>query len=469
MTTSIRYLRMSLHLPGGGRQPIGYLSQYGDILRASFDEAYINDPARPTLSLAYRGATEADTRAILGAARDVRLSRSDGHWPSYFQNLLPEGHNRERLARERHCSPDDEFELLAAAGHDLMGALEVEPVPLAEGIPDTVRHWHTALGLDVLEPGFVESPVEDAAALPGVVTKFSAVQEGRRYVVKRHGLAGDFILKLPSTRHPDLVANEATGYRLCAALGLNCAETSVISRSEADLPADIPFTEILAVKRFDRQAVATVNLASSPAGAAEPATPGRRRSAPPGGSEPHAVGSVGARIHMEEFAQVLQYEPKNKYGKGVMVDYPSVLRVLEQLSARPAQDVQEFVKRFVAFLLMGNVDAHLKNWALVYPDGVAPILSPLYDPVCVTAFFEGVPAADYAVNRGIDRKLRAFGWDDMEALLKLSGVLRTSRLMAIARSTVKQAQADWPALLADAPASVRRSVMERLGGGVALA
>ena len=35
---------------------------------------------------------------------------------------------------------------------------------------------------------------------------------------------------------------------------------------------------------------------SSPAGAAEPASPGRRRSAPPGGSEPHAVGSVGATI-----------------------------------------------------------------------------------------------------------------------------------------------------------------------------
>ncbi len=34
----------------------------------------------------------------------------------------------------------------------------------------------------------------------------------------------------------------------------------------------------------------------SPAGAAEPASPGRRRSAPPGGSEPHAVGSVGVPI-----------------------------------------------------------------------------------------------------------------------------------------------------------------------------
>ena len=436
MTTEIRYLRMSLHLPGGARRGIGYLSQYGDILRASFDADYIADPERPTLTLALRGATEADTQAILAAARDARLSRSDGHWPSYFQNLLPEGHNRERLAQERRCSPDDEFQLLAAAGHDLMGALEVEPVPMREGIPDTVRHWHTALGLDVLEPGFVESPVEDAAALPGVVTKFSAVQDGRRYVVKRHGAAGSFILKLPSTRHPDLVANEAAGYQLCAALGLDCAEAQVISRADADLPElltnKLPFDEILAVRRFDRNA-------------------------------------NGQRVHMEEFAQVLQYEPKRKYGQGLMTDYPNMLRILDRLSSRPAQDVQEFVKRFVAFILMGNVDAHLKNWALIYPDGITPRLAPLYDPVCVTALFESVLPSDYAINRAIDTTLRAFDSHQLEVLLKAAGLLRVSRLVSIAKQTVKLAQADWPGVLKNAPLSVSRAVSERLRGGVALA
>ena len=77
-----------------------------------------------------------------------------------------------------------------------MGALEVEPVPAQDGIPDVVRHWHTTQGLDVLEPGFVEYPVEDAASLPGVVTKFSTVQDGRRYTVHRQGAAGSVILKL---------------------------------------------------------------------------------------------------------------------------------------------------------------------------------------------------------------------------------------------------------------------------------
>lgn len=432
--TGIRYLRMYLHAPGGGRRAIGYLSQYGDILRVSFDEAYVADPARPTLSLAYRGADEAATRAILTSARDARVSRGDGHWPSYFQNLLPEGHNRERLAAQRGCSADDEFELLAAAGHDLMGALEVEPVPAAEGIPQAVRHWHTALGLDVLEPGFVELPVEDAAAIPGVVTKFSAVQDGRRYVVRRRGAAGSFILKLPTTRHPDLVANEHTGYRLCGALGLDCAEASVIDRADAELPEQVPFGQILAVRRFDR-------------------TP------------------EGGRIHMEEFAQVLQYEPRQKYGRGLAVDWPAMLRVLDRLSPNPVADVRECVRRLVAFILLGNSDAHLKNWALRYPDGVAPVLAPLYDPVCVAAFFEEVPARDYAINRAVDAKLRAFDWAAFDALLRAAGLLRPARLMAVARDTVRQAKAEWPALLDDeaTPPSVHKCVRERLAGGVALA
>lgn len=135
-----------------------------------------------------------------------------------------------------------------------------------------------------------------------------------------------------------------------------------------------------------------------------------------------------------------------------------MLRVLDRLSARPAPDVQEFIKRFVAFLLMGNTDAHLKNWAVRYPDGRAPILSPLYDPVCVTAFFDDVPVTDYGINRAIDKTLRAYTFDDLDAMVRSAGLLRRSRLLSIARETVRQAQADWPRILEDAPEGVRRAV-----------
>lgn len=431
MSTSIRYVRIYLHTPSGGKRAIGYLSCYGDIVRVSFDDDYIRDEHRPTLSQHYQGVTPADTVKILSAVRDARLVRQDGKLPVYFQNLLPESHNRERLAHERQCSTEDEFELLAAAGHDLMGAIEVEPVPMHEGVPLAVRLWHATLGLDVLEPGFVEIPVEDAASLPGVVTKFSAIKDGRRYVIKRHGVAGDTILKLPTARHPDLVQNEFFCYRLAEAVGIQCAQAEIISRADADLPEWIPFEDVLAIKRFDRF-------------------------------------ENSARIHMEEFAQVLGYAPKQKYGKNMMEDYAKILASLEQLSSQPAIDVPEFVRRFVAFILMGNTDAHLKNWAIMYPDGVHFQLSPMYDPVCISALMKSVPESDYGINRMIDEKLKAFTWADLEHLLITARVSRRSRLIQIAKKTVKTAQERWPLMLLNAPAHVCESISERLQGGVAL-
>lgn len=430
MSTFIQYLRLYLHGPQGKRA-IGYLSRYGDIMRVSFDDDYIRDNARPLLSLSYKGGDDSRTQAILTAMRDVRLVRNDGKWPAFFQNLLPEGHNRERLARERGCPVEDEFELLAAAGHDLMGGVEAAPVPVDEGIPDPVRLWHTALGLDTLEPGFVELPVEDAAAIPGVVTKFSAIHDGRRYVVRRHGQAGSYILKLPSTRHPDLVQNEFTGYRLMQALQLNCAHAQLISREQAELPEALPFPEILAVKRFDR-------------------------------------GPNDTRIHTEEFAQALGYEPRHKYGKGIAPDFIAMVRILDQLSATPVQDVQEFVNRYVAFILMGNTDAHLKNWALIYKDGSTPALAPLYDPVSVSAFFSQVPATDYALNRAIDNTLHKLTWPELGGMLAQAGIVRHSRVLQIAKARVRQARAQWPAILRDAPPAMRREINRRLDGGLML-
>jgi serine/threonine-protein kinase HipA len=106
---------------------------------------------------------------------------------------------------------------------------------------------------------------------------------------------------------------------------------------------------------------------------------------------------------------------------------------------------------------------------LRYPDGVHPELAPLYDPVCVTAFFEGVSEQDYAINRAIDKTVRAFTWDDLDALLEKAKVTRRSRALQLAKRVAAKAVADWPALLKGAPENMQRAISERLAGGVALA
>lgn len=65
--------------------------------------------------------------------------------------------------------------------------------------------------------------------------------------------------------------------------------------------------------------------------------------------------------------------------------------------------------------------------------------------------------------------MRAFDWHALEGMLKKAGLLRVGRLLTLARETVGEAKTRWPALLVDAPPSVRETVLERLDGGVALA
>jgi serine/threonine-protein kinase HipA len=79
-----------------------------------------------------------------------------------------------------------------------------------------------------------------------------------------------------------------------------------------------------------------------------------------------------------------------------------------------------------------------------------------------------VPDSDYGLNRAIDEKLKQFTWNDLEALLTRARVSRVSRLMSIAKQTVKRAQEVWPELLQTAPTTMRLTILERLTGGVEL-
>lgn len=422
---TIKNLRLLLY-----GEPIGALTQYGDFLRVSFDESFITAENRPILSLSYTGASEEETRQILRSTHDGRMIQNGGKWPPFFQNLLPEGHNRERLALLRGCSADDEFELLAAAGKDLMGALAVRPFEEGEQSPDSLREWQSAQGLESVEEDYIQQPVDDAMALAGVVTKFSAINDGRRYIVKREGVAGSYILKLPTRRHPDLVEIEFYGFELLKAVGLKCAQAAIIDRKDALIPEHVPFDDILAVTRFDR--------------------------------------NEQGRVHMEEFAQILGYTPARKYGKGLEQDFIEMLVVLDRLSADPVNDVQELVNRLVSFVLMGNTDAHLKNWAVIYPDRRHPRLAPIYDPVSVSSFFSDMKKNEYGVNRQIDEVMSMLEWADIERMLKNAKINRTSRIIQLAKRVVEQAQDTWPLVLNEAPLRMRAEVLRRLNGGVLL-
>jgi serine/threonine-protein kinase HipA len=94
----------------------------------------------------------------------------------------------------------------------------------------------------------------------------------------------------------------------------------------------------------------------------------------------------GDKLRLEDFAQILQQPRGNDYNGKYQSSYEAVADGIQRHSARPIIDLQRFYERLIAFALIGNCDAHLKNFSLLeQPEGLR--LSPTYD-VLSTAVYE---------------------------------------------------------------------------------
>ncbi len=90
------------------------------------------------------------------------------------------------------------------------------------------------------------------------------------------------------------------------------------------------------------------------------------------------------RIHIEDFAQVYNVFPNDKYNK---VSYDNITNMIWVLTGETG--LKEFIRRLTFTVLIGNGDMHLKNWSLIYTDGVTPELSPAYDFVSTIPYLPG--------------------------------------------------------------------------------
>jgi serine/threonine-protein kinase HipA len=302
---------------------VGALTHLGnEALIFTFDRAYVEAGAdRPTLSLSFKsadGGLVEQTRPT-----QVRL-------PTFFSNLLPEAHLREYLAARGDIHPDREFFLMWLLGADLPGAIEVRSVDGAA----PPREDEAPSGARAEEQPFRFS-------LAGVQLKFSALMEtSKGLTLPIGGVGGDWVVKLPSPRFEAVPENEFAMMTLAKAVGIDVPDVRLVATKDiAGLPQDLPeaFGQSLAVRRFDR----------------------------PNGGE---------RVHIEDFAQVFGVYPENKYRKA---SYGNIARVLWIEAGEEA--VAEYTRRLVFNVLIGNADAHLKNWSLIYPDRRTPQLAPAYD------------------------------------------------------------------------------------------
>jgi serine/threonine-protein kinase HipA len=314
---------------------IGILTKLaGERQLFAFEQDYIDDPNRATLSLSFKSTTGGVVTSARPVSRRVQ---------PFFSNLLPEGPLRTYLAKLADVKPEREFFLLAVLGADLPGAVVIEPI-------DT-QHAARENGVSKSEDEISAPKAALRFSLAGVQLKFSAVMEASGgLTIPAHGLGGSWIVKLPSARYIGVPENEHAMLELARRVGIDVPRNELVEIAKIKgLPEEASSVGkvALALQRFDRR-------------------------------------PDGTRVHIEDFAQVFGLFPDDKYG------HKSYANIASVLWAETGQEATyEFFRRVVFSVVIGNADMHLKNWSLLYPDRRTPVLSPAYDLVSTLPYIAG--------------------------------------------------------------------------------
>ncbi len=353
----------------------------GNFSAFSFDPAYRETGGIPVLSLSFRAAAG-------GLRKDPKPTA--GALPAFFANLLPEDKLRE--AMEKHHSdvrPGNDFDLLAALGADLPGAVRAVPSDGSQTNPPI---------------GDIDAP-KARFSLAGVQMKLSVMKnagKGGGLTLPLADGAGQYIAKFPSTAFPGVSENEYANLALAEAIGMEVPERELVEKSDFEgIPEEfhtLAEGKVLLIKRFDRSV-------------------------------------DGMRIHVEDMAQVFGVYPARKYVGAAYHDIAAALAAAISTSA-----ALEFVRRLALAVMTGNGDMHLKNWSLIYPgDGAAPSLAPVYDVLSTVPYF---PGDSLALSLGGEKSFKGVNAARWKAFANRARLPEAAVLRAVV-DTAERVNAHW--------------------------
>lgn len=237
----------------------------------------------------------------------------------------PEGWLREEQARSAHIDSQDDLSLLLRYGADCIGAVGIQPEKAEDSIPESAEAGPT--------PGRTVS---------GIQKKLLVVRDVDSYTRAGRDGPAPYIAKFNSDAIESLVRNEFLSLRWVAAV-LGKKEVTDFALGQVD------GVHALVVTRFDR-------------------------------------GSKGEKLRLEDCAQILVKPRGADYGGKYDSTYEEIAEIIKAHSALPQVDLARFYRRLITFALIGNCDAHLKNFSMLEaPRGLR--LSPAYD-VLNTAFYK---------------------------------------------------------------------------------
>jgi serine/threonine-protein kinase HipA len=290
-------------------------------------------------------------------ACSLPVARREHEWPQgvhpFFQHLGPEGWLRQQQARVGHVQEQDDFGLLLRFGGDCIGAVSIRGKP---GDADN-------------SPPVRELNVNPGRTVSGVQRKLLVIKEGNHFAPAAETGPAPYIAKFNSESIDSLVRNEALSLRWTAAV-LNDDEVN------SHRLAQVGTETALVVTRFDRTL-------------------------------------TGKKLRLEDFAQILSKPRGADFARKYDASYEDVAGAIEKYSVRPAIDLRKFFRRLIVFILVGNCDAHLKNFSLLEtPEGLR--LSPAYD-ILNTALYDSF---DQDIALSINGKKAPLDWITWPLLAK---------------------------------------------------
>ncbi|MBN1282968.1 MAG: HipA domain-containing protein [Proteobacteria bacterium] len=255
---------------------------------------------------------------------------SESGLPPFFDNLVAEGWLRSAQARALGVNPNNRFALLLGFGFDLAGAVSIIDPEAQEH--KTLDHTDEATLAALL----------GRASLSGIQRKLLVVPDGRNYRPVGPGELSTHIAKLPSGNLADIIELEYLTTRAVRKL----------------LPGDdVVDMEIVTIPSIKEQAIIIPRFDRTP---------------------------TAKRIHFEEFNQLLGRHSGDEKYEGAYEDMGRF--ILDTPGCIPAE-ADRLLRRILAALLVGNTDAHFKNFAMFHTrDGLR--LTPSYDLVASALYKE---------------------------------------------------------------------------------
>lgn len=277
-----------------------------------------------------------------------QISHGHGVVDPWLRGILPD--DQQVLAQwgvEFAVSPSDTLGLLAVAGEDCPGAIQlVHPERVADVLQDDREHveWLSEEDMETRlrilgEQKSAWRLADDIGrfSLAGYQPKTALLFDGQRWGVPSGRTPTTHILKPPNAHYPGLVENEHLCLKLASDLGLAVpvSEVQTFGREKA-----------IVVTRYDRR--------------------------------PRPDGTI-RRLHQEDFCQTLGVATDRKYQNEGGPTCKDICDVLWEHSSDPDRDVRAFADAIMLNWIVVGTDAHAKNYSVRLDRQEHVRLAPFYD------------------------------------------------------------------------------------------